>query len=459
MMSITPGNYIIKVSKTGYATAAAQVSIAPETALTKNFVLAKQEIASGTGWKRGKPDKISPEKAREYFASKSKRTSLKSATAAPLAGLSAPAAITPEIQELARALRYDPKLIYHYVHNNIDYLPYYGSHKGATLTYLEGSGNDFDQASLLIALLRESGAYNNTIGEVTYVSGVQVCWDYFLSLWLGVNAGTPVGDALSKGGIPVAHDDQFVRVERVWVSATISGVNYQLDPAFKFYSYTNRASINTAMGYDLNSFITAATSGATITNDYVANISEAGINGQLAAYANNLVNFITSGVDFWNKDVKDIYGGRDIRQETTSQFPTSYFMALSMIPMRLADWLTGLAFSRYIILAIILAGYLVLGCFLDATSMMVLTLPVIFPTILKLGFDPIWFGVISVLMMEAGLITPPLGLNVFVISGVADVPIEVVFRGAIYFLLAIIAVVVLITVFPQIATVLPNMMR
>lgn len=137
----------------------------------------------------------------------------------------------------------------------------------------------------------------------------------------------------------------------------------------------------------------------------------------------------------------------------------TYFMALSMIPMRLADWLTSLAFSRYIILAIILVGYLVLGCFLDATSMMVLTLPVIFPTILKMGFDPIWFGVISVLMMEAGLITPPLGLNVFVISGVADVPIEVVFRGAIYFLLAIFTVVVLITLFPQIATVLPNMMR
>jgi len=137
----------------------------------------------------------------------------------------------------------------------------------------------------------------------------------------------------------------------------------------------------------------------------------------------------------------------------------TYFMALSMIPMRLAGWLTGLDLSPYVILTIILLGYLVLGCFLDATSMMVLTLPVIFPTILQLGFDPIWFGVISVLMMEAGLITPPLGLNVFVISGVAGVPIEVVFRGASYFLLAIFAVVVLITIFPQIATVLPAMMR
>jgi tripartite ATP-independent transporter DctM subunit len=137
----------------------------------------------------------------------------------------------------------------------------------------------------------------------------------------------------------------------------------------------------------------------------------------------------------------------------------TYFMALSMIPMRLAGWLTGLDLSPYIILTIILLGYLVLGCFLDATSMMVLTLPVIFPAILQLGFDPIWFGVISVLMMEAGLITPPLGLNIFVISGVAGVPIEVVFRGSMYFLLAIFAVVVLITIFPQIATVLPAMMR
>ncbi|KJS29527.1 MAG: C4-dicarboxylate ABC transporter permease [Desulfatitalea sp. BRH_c12] len=137
----------------------------------------------------------------------------------------------------------------------------------------------------------------------------------------------------------------------------------------------------------------------------------------------------------------------------------TYFMTLTMIPMRLADWLTSVALSRYIILAIILIGYLVMGCFLDATSMMVLTLPVIFPTILKLGFDPIWFGVISVLMMEAGLITPPLGLNVFVISGVANVPLGVVFRGASFFIIAIFIVVALITIYPQIATFLPSMMH
>ncbi len=136
----------------------------------------------------------------------------------------------------------------------------------------------------------------------------------------------------------------------------------------------------------------------------------------------------------------------------------TYFMALTMIPMNLSIWLSSMAVSKYLILAIVLTGYLLLGCFLDATSMMVLTLPVIFPTILKLGFNPIWFGVISVLMMEAGLITPPLGLNIFVIAGVAEVPMEVVFKGAIFFLFAIFSVVILVTLYPQIALFLPGIM-
>ncbi len=136
----------------------------------------------------------------------------------------------------------------------------------------------------------------------------------------------------------------------------------------------------------------------------------------------------------------------------------TYFMALTMIPMKLSMWLSEVSMSRYLILTIILLGYLILGCFLDATSMMVLTLPVIFPTIIGLGFNPIWFGVISVLMMEAGLITPPLGLNIFVISGVADVPMEIVFKGTITFLLAIFVVVALVTIFPQIALFLPGIM-
>ncbi len=137
----------------------------------------------------------------------------------------------------------------------------------------------------------------------------------------------------------------------------------------------------------------------------------------------------------------------------------SYFLALSTIPAVVSSWMAGLAVSRYIILAIIVSIYLMLGCFLDAISMMVLTMPVIFPVIKTLGFDPIWFGVICVIMMEAGLITPPVGLNVYTLAGVVkDVPMQTIFRGALPFLLSMIAVVILVTLFPKIALFLPSMM-
>ncbi|MFO7739054.1 MAG: TRAP transporter large permease subunit, partial [Desulfatiglandaceae bacterium] len=122
-------------------------------------------------------------------------------------------------------------------------------------------------------------------------------------------------------------------------------------------------------------------------------------------------------------------------------------------------WAAGLEVSPYLIHTIIVIIYLFLGCFLDAISMMVLTMPVIFPVILALNFDPIWFGVIAVLMMEAGLITPPMGLNIFTVAGVAkDTPVETIFRGVAPFLLSIFALVILITLFPGLALFLPNMM-
>jgi tripartite ATP-independent transporter DctM subunit len=137
----------------------------------------------------------------------------------------------------------------------------------------------------------------------------------------------------------------------------------------------------------------------------------------------------------------------------------SYFLALSTIPMKVSTWIIGLGVSKYLILTIIVLIYLLLGCFLDAISMMILTLPVIFPVILNLGFDPIWFGVICVLMMGAGLITPPMGLCVFTVASIAkDAPLEEVFKGAIPFLTAIFFITFLITLFPQIALFLPSMM-
>lgn len=137
----------------------------------------------------------------------------------------------------------------------------------------------------------------------------------------------------------------------------------------------------------------------------------------------------------------------------------SYFLALSTIPIKVSAWIIGLGVSRYVVLAIIVVIFLALGCFLDAISMMVLTLPVILPVMATLNFHPIWFGVVCVIMMEAGLITPPMGLNVFTVAAIAkDTSLEEIFKGALPFLAAMLFVTVLITLFPQIALFLPGMM-
>jgi len=137
----------------------------------------------------------------------------------------------------------------------------------------------------------------------------------------------------------------------------------------------------------------------------------------------------------------------------------SYFLALSTIPMKVSAWIGGLAVSKYVILTIIVLIYLLLGCFLDAISMMILTLPVIFPVVMAIGFDPIWFGVVCILMMGAGLITPPMGLTVFTVASIVkDARLEEVFKGALPFLIAILFVTFLITLCPQIALYLPGMM-
>lgn len=135
------------------------------------------------------------------------------------------------------------------------------------------------------------------------------------------------------------------------------------------------------------------------------------------------------------------------------------FLAISQLPMNLANFIDGLHVSRYLILAVVVLIYAVMGCFMDALPMITLTVPIFLPIMTSLGFDPIWFGVICVLVMQLGLITPPVGLNCYVIAGVAkDVPLSKIFKGSLPFVPAILLAVILVTVFPSIATWLPNML-
>ncbi|MBW2137576.1 MAG: TRAP transporter large permease subunit, partial [Deltaproteobacteria bacterium] len=110
------------------------------------------------------------------------------------------------------------------------------------------------------------------------------------------------------------------------------------------------------------------------------------------------------------------------------------------------------------IMGVIIFIYFIGGFFMDSMALIVVTIPIFYPLVVKLGFDPIWFGVIVVLTGEMGVISPPVGVNVFVIKGIAkDVPLEIIFRGIMPFLAALIIFTIILTIFPEIATFLPGL--
>ena len=119
----------------------------------------------------------------------------------------------------------------------------------------------------------------------------------------------------------------------------------------------------------------------------------------------------------------------------------------------------GLPLPPLGIMGFVLIVYLFLGCFIDAMAMVLLTIPIFFPLATSLGFDPIWFGIVVVRVMEMAMITPPIGMNVYVIAGVApDVPMQTIFKGIIPFLIADICHVCLILFVPAVVLFLPNIM-
>ncbi|PQO23257.1 C4-dicarboxylate ABC transporter permease [Rhodobacteraceae bacterium WD3A24] len=135
------------------------------------------------------------------------------------------------------------------------------------------------------------------------------------------------------------------------------------------------------------------------------------------------------------------------------------FIALSGLPGMVAETLTGMGLGAYGTLIVILILYALLGMVIEGLSLLVITLPIVFPVIIGFGFDPIWFGVIMVIVLEMGLISPPVGVNCFVVSTIArDVRLETVFAGVMPFWAAMMIAVALLVLVPDIALLLPNAM-
>lgn len=135
-----------------------------------------------------------------------------------------------------------------------------------------------------------------------------------------------------------------------------------------------------------------------------------------------------------------------------------YFFTLTQVTQDLVHWVGGLDASRWIIIALILVGYIVLGSFMDQIAILVLTVPIVLPLIKSLGFDPLWFGVIMIVTAEVGMITPPVGLNCFIVSRYAQRPVTEVFHGTLPHFVAHLIVIAIMVMFPQIILWLPSRM-
>jgi len=226
------------------------------------------------------------------------------------------------ITELARGLRNDPNLIYKFVRDNIGYTPIYGYVKGPEMTLLDKTGNDFDQASLLVALFRQAGFTANHVYGVIRLNASQII------NWLGTsNDPDVVGMLLGSAGIPAQiWVDQYdsllyVDLDHVWVKVNICGTNHVFDPSFKSYSSTIEIDLKSVIGYDANTFLARASAGATIQPDYVKDINKPNLTADLSSYSSNLINHIKMNLPA--ATLQEIIGGRTIVPGTEVPCQTS----------------------------------------------------------------------------------------------------------------------------------------
>ncbi|MFA6175708.1 MAG: TRAP transporter large permease, partial [Phycisphaerae bacterium] len=136
------------------------------------------------------------------------------------------------------------------------------------------------------------------------------------------------------------------------------------------------------------------------------------------------------------------------------------FLAISRVPFELASSLSTMPLPPWVIIFFIIIFYLIAGCFVDALALVLLTVPIFYPVVIGLGYNPIWFGVIIVVVTQMGVITPPVGINVYVVSGIErDIPLQTVFKGSMPFLYTLVIAAIILVAFPSISVFLPNMLK
>jgi len=233
------------------------------------------------------------------------------------------------ISDLARALKNDPDLIYQFVHDNIAFVPIYGVQKGALGALIDGAGTPFDQAALMVELLRAAGYTANYLKGEVYLTPAQY------QAWYGVDVSSACSTwkVPGAGRIPlfnywsssVCTDPmQAMRLTHVWVKVNIGGTWYVFDPSYKSHTFKtglSASTLATAMGYNQSTFIANAKSGASIGTDYIQNLNRTNIRNNLQTFSSNLVAYLKANLP--NARLDDVIGGKDITPVTGTLRQTS----------------------------------------------------------------------------------------------------------------------------------------
>lgn len=191
----------------------------------------------------------------------------------------------------------------------------------------------------------------------------------------------------------------------------------------------------------------------------IATATEAAALGVLGA----LIISAAQGSLTWQTFKDSLMGGTRLYCMIALILAGAAFLTLSMgyigLPRHLAEWIGGLGLSQFQLIVVLSLFYVLLGCFLDGISMVVLTMGVIMPTVVKAGIDPLWFGIFIVIVVEMAQVTPPVGFNLFVLQGMTKRDIGHIARATFPFFLLMVAAVGLLYVFPQLVTFLPQQMK
>lgn len=183
--------------------------------------------------------------------------------------------------------------------------------------------------------------------------------------------------------------------------------------------------------------------------------------GAIGAFGALLISIATRQMT-WKRFVKSLRETANLMGMIILQMAGTYVfsaaMTMSGLPARLGAFVAGLNMPSIVVILAIIVLYLILGCFLPEFPMIMLTVPILFPIIKALNYDPIWFGVLIVVVMSVGMLTPPVGMVVYTLGGISKKPVGTIFKGVVPFILAEIIVIALLIAFPQIATWLPSIM-